>query len=80
MKNIDETKNYFTEEIHQNESMSKKHKMVCNILNYINHLFILATTVTGCVSISAFASLAGIPVGIASSEVGIKIYIKTEIY
>ena len=30
-------------------------------------------------SISAFASLAGIPVGIASSAVGIKIYIKTEI-
>ena len=29
--------------------------------------------VTGCVSISAFASLVGIPVGIASSAVGIKI-------
>ena len=36
------------------------------------HLFILDSTVTGCVSISAFASLTGIPVGIASSVVGIK--------
>ena len=36
------------------------------------YLFILDSTVTGCVSISAFASLTGIRVGIASSVVGIK--------
>ena len=32
-KNIDETRNYFFEEIKQNELMSKKHKNIC--LNYI---------------------------------------------
>ena len=44
-KNIDETKNYFIEEIKQNKLMSKKHKNVCNILNYIEHLLILDFTV-----------------------------------
>ena len=44
-ENIDETKNYFIEEIKQNKLMSKKHKKVCNILNYIEHLLILDFTV-----------------------------------
>ena len=53
--------------------MSKKHKKVCLTLNFIDHLLILASVVTGYVSISAFDSLVGIPIGITSSEVGIKI-------
>ena len=35
LKNIDETRNYFLEEIKQNELMSKKHKNVCTTLNLI---------------------------------------------
>ena len=35
-KNIDETRNYFLEEINQNKLMSRKHKKVCTNLNYIN--------------------------------------------
>ena len=66
-------KNYFLEEIKQNELMSKKHKKVCTTLNYIEHFLILASTITGCVSISAFASLIGIPIGITSSAIGLKI-------
>ena len=44
--------------------MSKKHKKVCKTLNYIEHLLILLSQVldVGCVSVSAFASLTGIPV------------------
>ena len=53
--------------------ISKKHKKVCGVLNYIEHLLILVSTVTECVSISAFATLVGIPVGITSSAVGLKI-------
>ena len=34
-------------------------------------MLILVSTLTGCVSISAFASLACVPVGIMSSAVGI---------
>ena len=53
--------------------MSKKHKKVCTTLNYIEHFLILASTITGCVSISAFASLVGIPIGITSSAIGLEI-------
>ena len=41
-------------------------------MNYIEHLLILSSTVTGCISISAFASLVGIPIGITSSAIGLK--------
>ena len=72
-KKIDETINYLTEEIKQNGLMSQKGKKVCTTINYIEHLLLLTSTVTGCVSISAFASLDGILVGIASSAAGLKI-------
>ena len=62
-----------TEEINQKELMRKKHKKVYRVLNYIEHLLILICTVTGCVSISAFASLVGIPIGIMSSVIEFKI-------
>ena len=76
LKNIDETRNYFLEEIKQNELMSRKHKKVCTTLNYIEYFLILASTITGCISISAFASLLGIPIGIKSSGVRLKICAK----
>ena len=39
----------------------------------MNTFFILAYTITGCVSIFSFASLIGIPIGITSSAIGLKI-------
>ena len=53
--------------------MSKKHKRVCATLNYIEHFLILASTISGCISVSAFSSLSGIPIGITSSAIGLKI-------
>ena len=64
LKNIDETRNYFLEEKEQNELISRKHKKICTSLNYTEHFLILASTVTGCISISAFASLLDIPIEI----------------
>ena len=49
--------------------MSRKHKKVCAALNYIEYFLILASTITGCISFSAFASLLGIPIGITSSAI-----------
>ena len=72
-KKVDETRNYLLDEIKHNDLMSQKYKKTCNYLNYVEHLHILASTTTGCVSISAFASLGCVPVGITSSAVGIKI-------
>ena len=46
-------------------------------MNYIKHLLILVSRVTGCVSISAFAFLVRIPVGITSSAIGLNIYVIT---
>ena len=76
LKNINETRNYFLEEMEQNKSMSKKYKNICKTLNYIEHFLILASTITGYISISAFPSLLGIFIGITSSAIGLKICAK----
>ena len=47
--------------------------MVCTTLYYIENFLILAFTITGCVSISAFSSLVGIPASNTSSAIGLKI-------
>ena len=72
MKNIDQTKNYFIQEVQQNELMSIKHKTFLVTLSYIEHFLILDPTITGCISTYAFASLLGIPVGSTSSAIGLK--------
>ena len=53
--------------------MIRKHKKVSANLNHIEHCLILASAITACISISGFASLLGIPRGITSSAVGLKI-------
>ena len=50
--------------------MSEKHKKVCRGLNYSQHFLVFISAVSGCVLISAFASLVGVPVGIMSSAAG----------
>ena len=57
----------------QNQFLSGKHKKVCTTPNYIEHFLILAFAITGCISISAFASLLFIPIGITSSAIELKI-------
>ena len=73
MKKIYEIPNYLIEEINQNELISKKHKNIYRVLNYIDYLLIVTSTITGCVSISAFAFLIGIPIGITISAFGLKL-------
>ena len=55
LKNND-TRNKFLEEIMNKEKKKKN----CKTLNYDEHLLIIASTTTGCVSISSFASVTGI--------------------
>ena len=47
LKNIDKIRICLIEEINLNELMSKKHKKVYRVLNYIEYLLILISTVTG---------------------------------
>ena len=51
---------------YQKQLMCKKHKNHSTTLNYIKHLFILFSAVTRCLSISSFASIVGILIGITS--------------
>ena len=76
LKIIDKTRHYFVEEIQQNKLMIKKHKKGCTTLNCITQLYyflILVSMVTEHISISSFASLVDIPLGIRISARGLKI-------
>ena len=64
---------YLLEEIRRNELISKKHKKTCKNLICVEYFLILTVAITKCVSISVFILLVGIPVGIISSAVGLKI-------
>ena len=64
---------YLLEEIRRNELISKKHKKTCKNLICVEYFLILTVAITECVSISVFILLVGIPVGIISSAVGLKI-------
>ena len=52
--------------------ISKIRNKVCTNIKYIIH-FILDSTFSGCISISAFSSMIGILIGITSSAFGLKI-------
>ena len=56
LRKVNQIRNYFLEEIKP------------WTLNYIKHLIDFACAVIACVLISAFYSLYGIPIGIASSD------------
>ena len=74
---IDGTRNCLLEETSHNEVMSEKHKKVCKTLSYFEHFLVFVFAVSGCVLISAFASLVGVPAGIDSSAVGLKVCVIT---
>ena len=67
LSKINETRNYFLDEIKRNDLMSEKYKKTCKYLNYVEDLLILSSTISGSVSISAFGLLVGIPSGISKS-------------
>ena len=75
LKKIDKIRNYLIEEINQNELISKKHKKVYRVL--IDTWLTVISTITGCVSISAFASLIGTPIGIVTSTMRLEISVIT---
>ena len=66
LKNAEETTSYLIKEINRNELTSKKGF-------HNSKLYWTLSTITGCISISLFASLVGIPIGITSVAIGLKI-------
>ena len=65
------------EETIQNALMSKKHKKICRVLNYIEHRLIAISIVTGSVSISVCISLVGTHIGMESSTIALKMCVVT---
>ena len=53
--------------------MNEKHKIECKVLNYFEHFLVFVPPVSGFVLTFTFAPSVGVPIGIASSEVGLKI-------
>ena len=52
----------------------KKHKKVCTTPNYIEHILILASTITECISAFCISSFViDFPIGITGSAIGLKI-------
>ena len=67
LKHTDKTRNYFLEEIYQNELMSKKHKKICTIIlnTFIYQLLQLLD-----VFFSDVTSLIGIRIGMTGFAIG----------
>ena len=53
--------------------MSKEHENVYRVLSYIEHLFILISTVTWYISIAGAASLVDISMGVTTYAIGLKL-------
>ena len=45
---------------------------MCRVLNYFEHFLVFVSAASGFLSVSAFASLVGVPVGFTSSVARIK--------
>ena len=60
VKKVDATRNDILDEVKRNDLMCKKNKKTCKYLNYVKQLLILNSTITGCISVTAFTSLLAI--------------------
>ena len=73
LRKIDGTRDHLLDEIKHNDLMSEKYKKTCTYSNYVENLLILSSAIAACVSISAFALLVCVSVGITISAIGINI-------
>ena len=65
---IKKIENYFINEINERKSCSKKLSKYVTAFDYIDKILIILSATTGPVSIISFASIIGVPVGIASAS------------
>ena len=61
------------EEIQYDDLVRERHKKMRNALNYFERFLVSVSASGGFVSVSAFGSLIGVPVGIGSFAVGVKL-------
>ena len=76
---ISKIENYFTEEINQRKSCSRKLSKYAAVFDYIVQALIVLSATTAGVSICSFTSIVGTPVGIASASFTLIFSLTTEI-
>ena len=79
LNKLGETEAYFLNEIEVREQIAKKMKRFNTITGIVDTGLITSTVITGGISITAFASGAGLPVGIALSGTSVLIFLATAI-
>ena len=70
---IDETRNYPLDQIKHKYLMREKYKKMYGASDYFEHFLVFFSAVSGSILILALALLVGIPIGFASSAIGLKI-------
>ena len=68
LSEITEIENYFYQEINQQKSYSKKLNKYVTIFDYIDRILIILSVTRSGISIISFASIIGVPAGIASTS------------
>ena len=63
---VSEIEDYFIAEIKENELMSKRFSKYISVFDYFDKSLIVLSVASGSVSIALFATVIGIPIGIAS--------------
>ena len=79
IKKLTEIKAYLDDEIEVRERLAKKMKRLNTITNIVDTGLITSTVITGGISIAAFASGAGLPIGIALSGTSLLFSLATAI-
>ena len=77
LNKINEIKNYFIVEIKERELMSKRMSNYVASFNYFDKSLIAFSGTSGIISIASFATVIGIPVGIASASLSVTFSLST---
>ena len=79
LNKINEIKNYFDSEIKQRELMSKRLSNYIVSFDYFDKSIIVLSVITDSISIASFATVFGVPVGMASASLSLAFLIFTGI-
>ena len=71
LNKISEIEDYFITEIKERELMNKKLSKYISFFDYFDKSLIVSSVTSGSVSIASFATVIGIPTGIASTSLGL---------
>ena len=71
LNKVSEIADYFITEIKERELMSKKLSKYISFFDYFDKFFIVLSVTVGSISITSFATLIGIPVGITSASLSL---------